>query len=68
MDKAQGLYASAGYGEGYDLKVRYCTLSLSLLWLSLLVPAEHLLLGFRQRPTSSVGTGTSGWAFAKQVA
>ena len=22
MDKAQGLYASAGYGEGYDLKVR----------------------------------------------
>ena len=28
MDKAQGLYASAGYGEGYDLKVRYCALSL----------------------------------------
>ena len=41
MDKAFGLYKSAGYGDGYDLK----------------------------RPAAkSGGTGSSGVAFAKQVA
>ena len=66
MDKAQGLYASAGYGEGYDLKVRSVPVP-SVHASRCCAAAEHLLLVFvsgqprRSGPAPAAGRSPSKW-------